>query len=201
MDDVSAEIIKATADAALAPITKVISDVVGYAGGDWISAKRERIRHKLKENTRRICDDRGCEPTEDPSPAIILPIISAAQDESREELQDIWARLLAAALDPSRNARYRREYVDVVKLLEPNDVKVLVTMKPEQAQQMEQVRLVSEQTGLPRDQVFLAFHNLVRTRCCFSGTAADGFPSYGVHISPLGRELIALLGDAPIVTT
>ena len=88
MDEVTAEIIKAGAEAALAPVTKVVSDVIGYTGADWIEHKRKRHLHKLEENTRRICEERGCKP-DDANPAIALPIIAAAQDEDREELRDV----------------------------------------------------------------------------------------------------------------
>jgi len=34
-----------------------------------------------------------------PSLTVALPLFRGAADESREELQDLWARLLAAAMD------------------------------------------------------------------------------------------------------
>ena len=38
----------------------------------------------------------GATATEQPSISIALPLLIAAADESRDELQEIWARLLAA---------------------------------------------------------------------------------------------------------
>jgi hypothetical protein len=51
--------------------------------------------------------------------------LSAAQDENRDELIDLWAALLATALDPKTQSQYRREFSDSAKQLEPLDATVL----------------------------------------------------------------------------
>ncbi len=64
----------------------------------------------------------------DPSPAdlaVALPILHAAADESRDELQDLYARLLAAAMDPNRASQVRRSLVEFVNQLDPMDASVL----------------------------------------------------------------------------
>jgi hypothetical protein len=67
---------------------------------------------------------RGVEP-EPPSLSIVLPILVAAADESRDELQDIWARLLAAAADPARAKSFRATFIDAAKRMDPIDAPVL----------------------------------------------------------------------------
>ncbi len=58
------------------------------------------------------------------SPAIVIPLLDAAMKESRPELQELWAALLAnAQLDGS--VKVRREYIDAVARFEPLDAAVL----------------------------------------------------------------------------
>ena len=47
-----------------------------------------------------ILQRRNVQKPEPVSPSLAIPLISAAYDETRPELQQIWAELLAAAMDP-----------------------------------------------------------------------------------------------------
>jgi Abortive infection alpha len=50
--------------------------------------------------------------------------ISEPQDESREELAELWARLLANAMDPNLN-NVRHSFIEAVKKMDPMDAVVL----------------------------------------------------------------------------
>jgi hypothetical protein len=67
-------------------------------------------------------------PFEEISPSIAVPLIEAAADESREELAELWAKLLAAAADPARKGRVRLEFATTLKQMDPLDAKVLETI-------------------------------------------------------------------------
>jgi hypothetical protein len=56
---------------------------------------------------------------------LALPIFEAAADEDNQELQDLWARLLAAAMDPKRRDLVRQSFIPIVKQMEAFDVAVL----------------------------------------------------------------------------
>ena len=45
--------------------------------------------------------------------------------ESQEELQQLWARLIANAMDPTRDVRLRREFIETLSRFEPVDAVVL----------------------------------------------------------------------------
>jgi hypothetical protein len=60
----------------------------------------------------------------EPSPNVLTPLIEGAIQESREEIQDLWAALLANSMI-DKGVKVRREYLEVVKKLEPEDVLVL----------------------------------------------------------------------------
>lgn len=81
-------------------------DLVGIIG-DWVAHKRARRWAELQAETEKILRERGVENRENVSPSVAIPLIAAAVNEDREGLKQMWAKLLAAALDPSRASRVR----------------------------------------------------------------------------------------------
>jgi Abortive infection alpha len=62
--------------------------------------------------------------------SIALPILQGAADEDREELVDLWARLLASAMDATKdNVRY--SFISAVKDMDPPDAKIMHYMYSE----------------------------------------------------------------------
>src|ERR1700730_14559520 len=81
-------------------------DLLGLAGGDWLREKREQNRDRLKRRTKEILKSRGVTPDQETAAPLLLEEISkAAEYEQRPEIQEIWARLLAAAIDKTRAKR------------------------------------------------------------------------------------------------
>lgn len=102
----------------------VPEDVVALLGGNWLKVRRaENLIRTVKKAQERLKRD-GIE-AEPASLSIGLPILQAAADESREELQDIWARLLAAAADPARAKSFRVAFIETVKRMDPLDAAAL----------------------------------------------------------------------------
>ena len=100
-------------------------DLLGLLIGDRVKAKRiERIAI-LWEKARERLRDRGLADPEPPSLKYAIPILQAAADEENEELQDLWSRLLAAAMDPSRRDAMRQTFIQAVKQMDPLDALVL----------------------------------------------------------------------------
>ena len=104
----------------------VPSDVVGVVGGDWLHHIRIRNVAKLAQRTEEILRNRGIlEQTEPMSPSVALPLLHAAQDETREQLREMWARMLANGMDSSRSASVRQSIIATVKGLDPLDAVIL----------------------------------------------------------------------------
>src|SRR5260370_14015872 len=103
----------------------VPQDVVGLRGGDWLKVGRAENLAGIIGKARERLKARGVEPTEPPSLSVVLPILVAAADESRDELQDIWAALLAATADPSRAKSFRIAFIEAAKKMDPMDAAVL----------------------------------------------------------------------------
>lgn len=58
-------------------------------------------------------------------PKLALPIIENASLEENDELQDLWANLLASALDPNFEGTLRAAFIDIIKQVEVVDVHIL----------------------------------------------------------------------------
>lgn len=100
-------------------------DLIGYLGGDWLRLRRAKNIAEMLGRTRKQLEDWGVKDPEPASLTLALPILRGAADESRGELQELWARLMAAALDPLRSGRVRQEFAEVISKMDPVDVLVL----------------------------------------------------------------------------
>jgi hypothetical protein len=83
---------------------------------DWLA---RRVTNKLHE--RNLKDEQ----LKTVPPNIAVPLLEAAQDETRDELREVWARLLANAMDPARSSRVRLEFIETLKQFNPLDALVL----------------------------------------------------------------------------
>jgi hypothetical protein len=102
----------------------VPEDVVGLLGGDWLKVRRAENLYRTINKAHERLKKEGIKP-EAASLSIGLPILAAAADESRDELQELWASLLAAAADPARSAFFRIAFIEVIKKMDPLDAAVL----------------------------------------------------------------------------
>jgi hypothetical protein len=171
-----------------------IQDVVGYFGGDWLHAKRKQNREWLKARKDQIHLERGITQLEQVSPSVGVPLLLAAQEESQSDLQEIWARLLAAVEDPVRARSFRQEFIPVLKQFNPIDAQIM--------QVVFQTNFVSPDTApvggtsfksaeaklsISRMELEVSFENLKRLNC----VAKLGGGGY--TITSFGRLLMAAI--------
>ena len=135
-------------------------DTVGVLGGDWLHHVRIRNAHRLQQRTEQILKDRQSGSKTDPlSPSEAIPLLNAAQDESRPELQELWCRLLANAMDlayPPIN----RIFVNLLREFDILDAQI--------------VQRLSDKGAIVDDVVFLDHHSDVDWRREF-GVTTDQF--------------------------
>jgi hypothetical protein len=170
-------------------------NLIGLLVGDWLIHKRVRRWSQLQDETRRIIEQRNVkEPSDDISPSIALPLIEAALDEDREGLKELWARLLAAAVDPTRKGRVRQSFIAALKQMDPLDAKILETLYDQFAGGFPADRngrdTFSQLLGVTIDEVLVSFGNLERLSCIGFGITS---PKINPGISPLGKLLIEAL--------
>jgi hypothetical protein len=135
----------------------------------------------------------GGKPIEAPPLSISVPLLQAAQDEAREELIELWASLLAAACDPEKRKHYRREFVDVVKKLEPLDAVVLSELDESGGMSPNRVTFLAGKLGASHSQVELSIRNLLNLELIWQQTPNTTPQSYPITVT-FGKELLRLVG-------
>jgi hypothetical protein len=106
-------------------VSPTVSDAYHYLIGDRLAAARKRNLDAIARETDRILSERGVTDRSATPEQISIPLLEAAQAESREELRNLWARLLANSIDPSRSENVRPEFINLVQKLEPLDARML----------------------------------------------------------------------------
>lgn len=102
----------------------VPQNLVGLAGGDWIAHQRRRNLARLQANTDTILQKYPEGRRTAPNLSVAIPLLTAAADEAREVLQNLWATLLANAMLDEGN-RIRRDFIETARQLDPFDALVL----------------------------------------------------------------------------
>ena len=137
----AARALRATADAtkeAIGAIEKTggfLNRVFGDIVEDSIGVVADRIKFyriqnylALSENTARIMRDRGysdADITRVVTPKVAIPLIESATLEDDNELQALWAQLLANAMDSKFNLDVRLRHVSLLREMEPLDARIL----------------------------------------------------------------------------
>ena len=169
-------------------------DLIGYLFGDRIKAKRIERFALLWQKTQERLKDRRIDP-EPPSLKYAIPILEAAADEENGELQDLWSRLLAAAMDPSRRDAMRQSFVQTVKEMDPMDVAVLNEIRANAgAQWTPNGRdVIATRLACSRDEVIVSFQHLAKLNCV-SFTDSSG-PRIMPFMTPFGTLLMKVVSD------
>jgi len=126
-------------------------------------------------------------PPQEPSVSVVLPLLKAASDEARPELQELWAGLLASSFQPDGGQRVRRAFFDTLQKLEPPDV-MLFDAGVRQARSAGSNRFdmtpIAEKKGITDDDRTVSTDALERlTLIQFASMSNDGH----YRITPYGR--------------
>jgi hypothetical protein len=163
-------------------------NVVALLGDDGSKVRRAENLARIVDKASDILKARRIKVTEPASLSIVEPILLAAAPESRDELQDIWARLLAAAADPVRAKAFRNTFIQVAKQMDLLDAAVLDIARLANGPITEESRNdFATQLHALRDEVDISLVNLVKLELL------TGSPK--VEISPLGREFLRAVLD------
>jgi Abortive infection alpha len=168
----------------------VPEDVAALLGGNWLKVRRienlARILGKARERLRA----RRVEAPEPASLSIALPILVAAADESRDELQDIWASLLAAAADPARAKAFRIAFIEAVKKMDPLDAAVLQSAQAFGGDITGKVRNdLAQRLHASRDETDVSIANLEKLELVRPTNPPNAV------VSPFGREFLRAVSD------
>jgi len=174
-------------------------DLIGVMGADKLRARRIENIIGLGERTRARLEARHVEAAEPVSLSLALPLLEAAADESREELSDLWARLLAAAMDPARTGRVRQTFMAAVKAMDPLDAVALMSFdgySPEPGAGAE--GQIAARLGVSQAQASISLFRLIELGCVRDAFARPGMVRTNVErplLTSFGQELLEVLAD------
>jgi hypothetical protein len=100
-------------------------DAVGLIIGDPLGVVRTAIAAQYDLLLTKIFERRRVKQTQPVSPSLAIPLLRAAYEEGRPDLQALWASLIASAMDPNRSGRVRLSFIDTLKRFDPLDAVVL----------------------------------------------------------------------------
>jgi len=155
-------------------------DLVGLLAGDRVKAWRAERLAKLWHRVKKRLEAQGIEEPEQPSPKLALPILAAAADENSEELQNLWERLLAAAMNPDRAKRVRLRFVEAARRLDPVDALVFEWIAPRNRVEAARRTDIAQALNVSRDEVNVSVENLVEVGLLVpSDPVTDALTSFG----------------------
>ena len=103
----------------------VPEDFIGLALGDYLHDLRLRNLDRIRRRTDEILRARGVTDPRPIGPKTAIPAFEAASEESDEELQRLWANLLANAMDPNEDVALMNILINTLKKMEPLDALAL----------------------------------------------------------------------------
>jgi|ERR1035437_680257 hypothetical protein len=109
-------------------LARITQEPLGEAIGiitDRLRFFRWERQLRLEERANEIIKERNIDPLRIVAPKIAIPIFENASLEENDELQDLWAFLLASAVDPKFSGEIRSGYIEIIKQLEIVDVHIL----------------------------------------------------------------------------
>jgi hypothetical protein len=149
-------------------------NLIGMLGDKIYFARLNRFNQLAADHQQRL-SKRGISGAE-ASPALAIPIIDAAVDETRSELLDLWQRLLANAADPTRSHRVRDSFIAILKRFDPMDAQVFQVMggTPHNLVKPNARDFVVETLRSPMEEVLVSFENL-QEMGCLSASGRDAW--------------------------
>lgn len=118
---------------AVGGVGRYLAAVFGQLPHDAVGILGDRVKYvraRLAMEAERKLKERGVAHPDPPSSSVLVPLLAAAEDEDRPEITDLWAGLLATAMDPATRGRVRRSFFPIVQKLEPVDAQVLRAIYP-----------------------------------------------------------------------
>jgi Abortive infection alpha len=144
---------------------------------DWYA---RRVTEKLRERNLRDEQLKAV-------PAnIAVPLLEAAQDETRDELREVWARLLANAMDPNRSSRVRLEFIETLRQINPLDALVLNELATTPNMSPNSRDYLVGRLGAKGDEIVVSLQHLAKLGCLETSTTDRA--NYGVL--PYGKLLL-----------
>jgi len=192
----------------------VLGDAAIELGGavkDWATYFRYNNLLKIQDKVFKLHKKRKIEgKTIVIPPRYAIPLIQNASQEDNDDIQSLWAGLVANSTDPDKKLNVQKIYIEILSSLEPIDVQIMLYFSKQGWHLFSEVpgggitieKLLSELNLLEND-IVISLQNLHRLGCLiadFEPTWNDiGKSSFGALVknkkttfrpSPLGFSLL-----------
>jgi hypothetical protein len=168
-------------------------DVVGLAIGDRVRYRRLGNLAALQAKHDTLLENIETQRRSEVSLSVVLPLLEAAANESREELQNLWAALLANAIIDG-GKKVRAAFFETIKKMEPVDAKVLFLManpnewvRPPDGQRRDLAQLEATARARGVEEELAVSISALQGLGCLTNSQMGYLPS----ITPYGRALLA----------
>ena len=179
----------------------VPEDVVGFLIADPLHELRQHTLTGILRAAFEKLHARGVENAKPIRPEPGKAAFEAASMETDKTLQDMWAELLANAMDPGRDFSLHRVFIETLKHFEPFDAIVfrqagkMLNEKGELPKDtFLTVEALVEHFNLRRTQLLLSASHLHKLDCVRPIKQKPAFPGSGFVLSTLGIELYLACG-------
>ncbi|EIE01042.1 Abi-alpha family protein [Leptospira licerasiae] len=153
--------------------------------GDRLKFLRWRRQVRIVDEVNALLKQRGIFDLRPLPVNLALTILENASMEENDEIQDIWNKLLANAMDPNFKNEIRTAYIDIIKSLSPLDARVLLAVfrnvnsfLPQQPLEFIGVtrKGIQAQLQIGQEEALLSIQNLFRVQCLALATDYAKFP-------------------------
>jgi hypothetical protein len=171
-----------------------VENIVGLFISDPLVYLRVLALGYYNDRVEKILDARGVKDPKPVSPSVAIPLIEGASSETREELQDLWAKLIASAMDPARSKHVRLELIDAVKRMAPADALILKIRHDNHGHLTPgTVKYLADILSLDMDEVQISLTSLINVGLMIAPGGGRDFQYSDAVLSPLGRELMRIV--------
>lgn len=178
----------------------VPEDLVGLTFGDFLRVKRIENAERIMRKAQVRLDARGVEEQKPLDAKHLKPLLEAISEESDDALQDMWANLLANAMDPNSPVHLERVLMETLRQFEPLDASVLdVTQKLNPTRKkLFGADMIGGAVGVRIGRAVISMQRLLDLGCIDIVGQQYRVESSSFRISYLGEELLlACSPDAP----
>ena len=168
--------------------------------------------YDLVHKTERVLAERNIKATRPVPPKLAVPLFGAATVEDDEALHDLWANLLATAMDPNA-PQIKRSFIGILDQLEPSDARLLEffykTTLGEEAPAFGHLNAgglnfyrteMSARLDMDAEECEISLHNLDRLGCIALAMPGDRRPNerqFHITLTALGKALVEACMQAP----
>ena len=184
-----------------------MGDTVGELIQDKVHFLRSKCANQIIDKAEKYHNDRKLSGKRTIPIGMAIRFMDSATLEEDPEIQDLWARLLANATDPSSEYKISKTHMALLSEMNSLDAKVLQHINEKNWMQFKKVAEatgsspldcsnIAHELDFPKKSIGLALGNLWRVGCLIQEpTFESGFgpsiaPNSTFRLSPLGNSLL-----------